>query len=96
MARDYAEAYLLKRKIQNENMWIMGAYMADAFATVISNSFGKKKQKYLEKPMDLFPKTEAEKQAEIREERQKLINTLNGLKKAFSKKKKAGDQNAKP
>ena len=42
------------------------------FGTVIGNAFGKKKLKYLEKPLDIFPKTEAEEQAEIRETRNDL------------------------
>lgn len=98
MTRAYAQAYLLKRKIENENAWILGAYMANAFGTVVSNSFGGKRNKYLEKPLDIFPKTEAEKQAEIREERRKLITWLNGMKKAAKKKKKntGSDSDGKP
>lgn len=88
MTRAYAQAYLLKRKIDNENMWIMGSYVANAFGTVIGNSFGKKKLKYLEKPLDIFPKTASEEKAEIREEKRKLIVQLNGLMKAFNRKKK--------
>ena len=95
MVRAYAQTYLLKRKIENENMWIMGAYVANAFGTVIGNAFGKKKMKYLEKPLDVFPKTDAEEQSEIREERRKLITWLNGLKRSASQKKKntGSDQN---
>ena len=95
MTRAYAQAYLLKRKIENENMWILGAYVANAFGTVIGNAFGKKKLKYLEKPLDIFPKTDAEKQAEVRAERRKLISWLNGLKKSAAKKNKdtGSDQN---
>ena len=88
MTRAYAQAYLLKRKIENENMWIMGAYVTNAFSTVLANSFGKKKTDYLKKPLDFFPKTEAEQKAEIREERRKLINRLNGMMKAFNRKHK--------
>jgi hypothetical protein len=95
MARAYAQAYLLKRKIENENAWIQGAYIANAFASVIASSFGKKSVKYMDKPMDLFPKTEAEKQTEIREERRKLIQFLSGWKKSADRKKKntGSDQN---
>ena len=95
MTRAYAQAWLLKRKVQNENMWIMGAYAVNAFGTVIGNAFGKHRMKYLEKPLDFFPKTEAEEQAEIREERRKLIEKLNGMLKAFRKKEKStgSDQN---
>ena len=98
MVRAYAQAYLIKRKVENENMWIMGSYIANAFGTVLANSFGKKKVDYLKKPMDIFPKTEAEQKAEIREERRKLISWLNGLKKSAAKKNKdtGSDQNGKP
>ena len=98
MTRAYAQSYLLKRKIQNENAWIMGAYMANAFGSVIATSFGKKKVDYLKEPLDIFPKTEAEKQTEIREERKKLIAWLNGMKKASARKKKntGSDQDGKP
>lgn len=97
MTRAYAQAYLLKRKIQNENMWIQGAYIANAFGTVLSNAFSKKNAKYLEKPLDIFPKTESEKNAEIREERRKLITWLNGMKRSAKKKKNMGSgQNGEP
>ena len=97
MTRAYAQAYLLKRKIENENMWIQGAYITNAFGTVLSNAFGKKKVEYLKKPLDIFPKTEAEKQAEIREGRRKLIEWLNNVKKASIKKKNTGSgQDGKP
>ena len=88
MTRAYAQAYLLKRKIENENAWILGAYVANAFGTVISNAFGKKGVKYLESPLDLFPKTKAEKQAEIREERKKVAKWLMSVANAFNRKHK--------
>lgn len=86
MCRAYAQSYLLKRKIQNENMWIQGAYVANAFGTVLSNAFSKRQSKYLEKPLDIFPKTESERKSEIREERRKLIALLNGWKRSAKKK----------
>ena len=86
MARAYAQYNLLKRRQRNEELWLEGIYIMDAFQTVLGNAFGKKKLKYMEKPLDIFEKTEAEKQAEIRAERQKLINFLNGLKKSADKK----------
>lgn len=80
MVRDFQQAYLIRRKIENENAWIQGSYIANAVTVAIANTFGKRQVKYMEKPMDLFEKTEAEKAAEIREERQKLIDGLNRLK----------------
>ena len=95
MTRAYAQYHLLKRRQRNEEMWLEGIYMVDAFQTVIANAFGKKKLKYMDKPLDIFEKTEAEKQAEIREERQRLINFLNGLKKSTDMKQGVG-KNGKP
>ena len=98
MTRAYAQAYLLKRKIENENAWILGAYVANAFGTVIANSFGNKRNvKYLEKPLDLFPKTKAEKEAEIRAERKKVVEWLVRMQKAFNQRKNMGSEsNGKP
>jgi hypothetical protein len=95
MARAYAQYYLLKRRARNEEMWLQGIYNANAFQTVLGNAFGKQKLKYFEKPLDIFEKTEAEKEQEAREERQKLINWLNGLKKSADK-KQGVDRNGKP
>ena len=47
---------------------------------------------------NIFPKTEAEKQAEVREEKRKLITWLNGIKRLASQKKKntGSGQDGKP
>lgn len=95
MVRAYAQYYLLKRRAMNEELWLQGIYTANAFQTVLGNAFGKKKLKYLEKPLEIFEKTEAEKEQEIRDERAKLINWLNGLKKSADK-KQGVDRNGKP
>lgn len=68
--------------------------MVHALSTVIGNAFGKKKQKYLDKPLDIYEKTDFEKEQEARIERQKLINFLNKLK--LSAKKTGVDKNGKP
>ena len=86
MTRAYAQAYLMKRKVNNEEYWLQGIYNVHALQTVIGNAFGKKKQKYLEKPLDIYPKTEYEKEQEARIERQKLVNFLNRLKLSSTKK----------
>ena len=96
MVRYYAESYLLKRKVENENAWILGAYMMNAVSIALANSFGKKRYDYLKKPLDLFPKTEAEKQMEIREEKRKLINWLNGFKASAKKKNTGSGSDGKP
>lgn len=72
----FYKAYELKRKIQDENMWIMGQYIMSALdSTVCNNSFWKgkngKPSKYIEKPImsdgNIVKKelTEEEKQAKL-------------------------------
>ena len=95
MARAYAQYHLLKRRQMNEELWLEGIYIANAFQTVLGNAFGKRKLKYLEKPLEIFEKTEAEKEQEVREERQKLINFLNKLKQSADK-KQGVDKDGKP
>ena len=95
MARAYAQYHLLKRRQMNEELWLEGIYMANAFQTVLGNAFGKRKLKYLEKPLDIFEKTEAEKEQEVREERQKLINFLSKLKQSADM-KQGVDKDGKP
>ena len=96
MARAYAQLHLLKRKQLNEEMWVHGIYMVHALNAVVGNMFSKKRVKYIEKPLDLFEKTQAEKQAEIRSERQKLINLLEGMRKKSAKKKQGVEDHGKP
>ena len=90
MTRAYAQAFLLKRRFANEDAWLQGVYITKAVNTAIANAFGDRKAKYIEQPIDIYPKTIAEKKAEVREERKKLVNWLSGLQKAFNKKKDTG------
>ena len=94
MVRAYAQAYLLKRKIANEEAWINGAYVYNALTAALATAFGKTKVKYIAKPADFFPKTEAEVEEEKRQKRRKLIRFLNSLKKA--KKNTGSESDGKP
>lgn len=80
LTETYREYFLLKKRMDNETLWIQGAYFYNALNAVISTAFGNKREKYLSKPMDIFPKTKAEKEEEKRTKRIKLINYLNSLK----------------
>lgn len=77
MVKDYRDAYILKRRTENENLWLQGAYIYNAFQAVIATAFGKQREKYVEKPFDIFPKTEAEKHQERVNERNRIIRYLN-------------------
>jgi hypothetical protein len=72
LAVAYRKAYILRRKTENEQAWLAGLYVYDAFAVCLANVFAKrgaKKQQYLEQPMDIFPLTEREKKRRKQEER---------------------------
>lgn len=81
----YKRAYDCKRKEENQKMWVNGMYMLKAVSVAISNAFGHR-AKYFEKPLDIFPKTEAEKQQDVLRERQKIIESLNLFKQRWENK----------
>lgn len=78
----YRKAYRLKRETENEQAWLQGLYVFDAFAVCLANVFGKhgsKKQTYLEKPIELFPLTEREKKRKELEEQQKMQQAMEAI-----------------
>ena len=86
-----ARQYDAQRKLQNEDAWLQGAYVYDAVATALSNAFrkkGAKAQNYLERPLQVYPKTEEEEQYEAEMERRKIIKRLNAWKAAWDAKER--------
>lgn len=83
----YVKANRLRIQQRNEEMWLQGLYVYNAFGTVMSNAFkdkGGTPSKYLEKPIEIFPqKIDTEEQ--IMEQREKVINALTGWKKSWDK-----------
>jgi hypothetical protein len=74
----YRISYMRRKKteqqIQNQMMWIQGAYIYDAVSKAIANSFSKNaKHKYLDKPFE-FNKEEIPK--EIVQEKIKTQNSF--------------------
>lgn len=91
----YRKAYKLKRETENEQAWLQGLYIYDAFAVVLANAFGKrgsKKQNYLERPIDIFPLTEREKKRREQEEYAKMQKAMEAMiRKQKREKKQKGD-----
>lgn len=85
MAKAFYEKHKLSRQQKNEEMWVNGMYQLKSLEVALNNAFNKHKIKYYEKPLDIFPKTEAEKQIEIRKQRQQLIQWLNQWKQLGNK-----------
>ena len=92
----YRDAYILKRRMQNEDAWLQGLYNYNALCTALNNTFSKHERKYIEKPLDAFPKTKAEKRREKIEAKQRLIAYLNRWAAAFKKQQEGVDKNAEP
>ena len=91
LATTYRKAYRLKREMDNENAWLSGLYMYDAFAVCLANAFSKrgaKRQDYLERPIDIFPLTEREKNRREQEELKKMDAALQAMRDAQQREKK--------
>ena len=95
MVKAFEQAHLLKQRMRNEQMWIQGAYIANAVTVAINNCLSKHKIDYLKKPLDIYPKTEAEEREEVRKEKLQVIAYFNALK-ANMNAKKGTDQDDKP
>lgn len=91
----YRKAYKLKQETQNEMAWLQGMYVYGAFAVCLSNAFAKsssKKQTYFEKPLDIFPLTDAEKKRREREENAKMQRAMEEMvRRQQREKKQKGD-----
>ena len=84
LAVAFRKAYRLKRELDNENAWLQGIYFYDAVAVALQNAFtkrGAKKEKYLERPIDIFPLTEVEKARREEEERKKMQAAMEAMAK---------------
>lgn len=91
LAVAYRKAYRLKRETDNEQAWLQGLYVFDAFAVVLSNAFaksGSRKQKYIERPIDIFPLTEREKKRRENEENAKMQEAMEAMVREQRRKKK--------
>lgn len=93
LVETYRKAYRLKRETENENLWLQGLYVCDAFAVVLQNAFkkrGAKRETYLEKPIDIFPLTEAERKRREAEENKKMREAMEAMVRNQQAKKQKG------
>jgi len=90
----YRKAFKIKRELENEMAWIQGLYIYDALAVVLQNvcrKRGQKRENYIEKPIDIFPLTPAEKKRREREEMLKTQKTLEQMRAAQVARKKRSE-----
>ena len=95
LAIAYRKAWRLKKESENEQAWLQGLYVCDAFAVCLANAFAKrgaKRQNYIEKPLDIFPLTEREKKRREAEEQAKMQQAMEAMiRKQQRDKKQKGD-----
>lgn len=97
MVRAFQDAYLLKRRIKNEELWLEGLYIYRAVYAVIASAFGNRSEKYVSTPFDFLPKTKAEKEQEEFEKKQKVIRYLDSLaRKGIGRSNKGVDEHGEP
>lgn len=94
LADVFRKAHNLKIEMRNQELWMQGLYIHQAFNAVMAN-FGKgltgkkggKQEKYIEKPIRITPMTEMEKKQKAKEERRKVIQYFTNLQKRFEREK---------
>lgn len=98
MAKAFEDAYLLKRRVKNEELWLQGLYIYRAVHAIINSAFGGRSEKYISNPIDFLPKTKAEKQRDVFEKRKKVINFFDSLmiKNKVGKSGKGVNKGGKP
>lgn len=83
--KPFYKAFKIRRKIHDEEMWMMGMYTVNAVSVSIANSFSKKaKAKYIEKPlMDINNTEKALSEKELQQQRELFVARLMAMKTNF-------------
>jgi len=90
MAGSFRKLHELKIEQKNQELWLQGLYIYNAVGVVASNALSKKgssSQKYLEKPIDILPKSKEQQEKEAEDTRQKVIDALSAWKKQWDAQK---------
>lgn len=85
------EQYQIRKKWENEMLWLQGAYFFDAVTAALANSFrdkGKPPVSYREEPIRITPMTEEDQKAEQQKQIDEFRAALNTLGQRFEAKHK--------
>lgn len=95
IAEVFRKAHNLKVEMRNQELWLQGLYIHNAFAVVIANfsrglsgKKGGKQEKYIDKPIRITPLSEIEKRQKVKEERRRVIQYFTNFQKSFERKEK--------
>ncbi len=89
----YRKVHELRIEQRNQELWLQGLYIYNAVSVAINNAFSKQKEKYINKPLQLFPPSEDERKAQIEENNRRLVARLNAFKDEFEKRQRASQNN---
>ena len=98
LAKAYREAYVERRKAENNRDWFSGRYFFDALSISLSNAFRKQgtpAKDYLEEPYQLFELNEDERaiaEAKMREKTEEVYRQMIARQKAEKAAKAAKEQ----
>lgn len=90
----YRKAFRIRKELENEMAWVQGLYIYDAIVVCLHNVLRKRGQKcdnYIEKPIDIFPPTPAEKKRREREAILKTQKTLEQMRQNQIARKKRSE-----
>ena len=92
----YRKAHKHRLEMRNQEMWLQGVYIFNAVSVAISNMHlgkGKPPNKYMDKPLEIFPPTAEEQERRAQAKRQEIVARLNAIKANFdAAKKRQGEQ----
>lgn len=95
LAETYRKAHNMRIEMRNQELWLQGLYIHNAFSVVMAN-FGKglsgkkggRAEQYIDKPLRITPLSDIEKKQKVKEERRKVIQYFTNLQKRFEQKEK--------
>lgn len=93
LLKNYVRSHELAVEQKNQELWMQGFYIYEAFSVVMQNSFGKKgmkKAEYPKEPHRITPLTEAEKEQKKQRQIEDFRNALMSLDRKFTSKHKQG------
>lgn len=93
LLKNYVRSHELAVEQRNQELWMQGFYIYEAFAVVMQNAFGKKgqqKAEYPKEPHRITPLTDYEKEQMQRKQVDDFRNALMSLDRKFAKKKQGG------
>ena len=73
LAKAYREADEIRRKRQNQMLWLEGIYMSEALSATVGNMFSKNKHPYPSEPLPITAEEQADRQEREKQARMERI-----------------------